>query len=124
MKKNLKSAGFTLIELLAVITIMGILMMVAIPSVSRTIENSRRDTFADVAKQYINTIRDADGKYILNIGTGAYLSAGAKIIGNSSIGDWCTVGVNTVLHNKFLPNRHLAYNDYDGKLIIKKHDNM
>lgn len=71
----------------------------------------------------VNTIRDADGKYILNIGTGAYLSAGAKIIGNSSIGDWCTVGVNTVLHNKFLPNRHLAYNDYDGKLIIKKHDN-
>ena len=59
MKKNLKSAGFTLIELLAVITIMGILMMVAIPSVSRTIENSRRDTFADVAKQYINTVRDA-----------------------------------------------------------------
>ena len=59
MKKNLKSAGFTLIELLAVITIMGILMMVAIPSVSRTIENSRRDTFANVAKQYINTVRDA-----------------------------------------------------------------
>ena len=59
MKKNLKSAGFTLIELLAVITIMGILMMVAIPSVSRTIENSRRDTFADVAKQYINTVRNA-----------------------------------------------------------------
>ena len=59
MKKNLKSAGFTLIELLAVITIMGILMMVAIPSVSRTIENSRRDAFADVAKQYINTVRNA-----------------------------------------------------------------
>ena len=59
MKKNLKSAGFTLIELLAVITIMGILMMVAIPSVSRTIENSRRDAFADLAKQYINTVRNA-----------------------------------------------------------------
>ncbi len=56
---KLNKAGFTLIELLAVITIMGILMMVAIPSVSRTIENSRRDTFADNALTYINTIRNA-----------------------------------------------------------------
>ena len=70
MKKNLKSAGFTLIELLAVITIMGILMMVAIPSVSRTIENSRRDTFANVAKQYINTVRNAVLADELTCGTG------------------------------------------------------
>ena len=56
--KKINSKGFTLIELLAVITIMGILMMVAIPSVSRTIENSRRDTFATVAKEYVNSIRN------------------------------------------------------------------
>ena len=47
--------GFTLIELLAVITIMGILMMVAIPTVSRTIENSRKDTFIDTAKKYADS---------------------------------------------------------------------
>lgn len=51
--------GFTLIELLAVITIMGILMMVAIPSVSRVIENTRRDAFLDNAKVYINAVRQA-----------------------------------------------------------------
>ena len=49
--------GFTLVELLAVIVIMGILMMVAIPSVTRTIENSRKDSFVDIAKSYGNSAR-------------------------------------------------------------------
>ena len=55
----MNSKGFTLIELLAVITIMGILLLVAIPAISRTIENSRRDAFVDVTKTYINTVRSA-----------------------------------------------------------------
>ena len=57
MKKNLNNKGFTLIELLAVIVIMGVLMMVAIPAVTKYIEKSKKDTFIDTTKAYINAAR-------------------------------------------------------------------
>lgn len=55
MKNN--SKGFTLIELLAVIVILGILMITAIPAVTKYINNSKKDTFADSASAYINSAR-------------------------------------------------------------------
>ena len=55
--KKMNAKGFTLIELLAVITIMGILMIVAIPAVTRTIENSRKDTFVNTVQNYVGGLK-------------------------------------------------------------------
>ena len=50
--------GFTLIELLAVIIILGILMIIAIPSVTKYISDSRKSSYIDTAKEIIGGARN------------------------------------------------------------------
>ena len=54
MKKN----GFTLIELLAVIIILGVLMIIAIPSVTRYIDESRKSVYVSTAKSIVGGARN------------------------------------------------------------------
>lgn len=56
--------GFTLIELLAVIIILGILMIIAIPSVTKYINDSRKSSYIDTAKELVGAARNLvnDGK--------------------------------------------------------------
>ena len=53
-----KKKGFTLIELLAVIIILGILMIIAIPSVTSYISDSRKSAYVDTAKEIISGARN------------------------------------------------------------------
>ena len=57
-KSTKKKKGFTLIELLAVIIILGILMIIAIPSVTRYINDSRKSAYIDTAKEIVGGTRN------------------------------------------------------------------
>jgi len=54
MKKKKRNGGFTLIELLAVIIILGILMLIAIPSVTEYISSTRKKIYIATANKYID----------------------------------------------------------------------
>ena len=55
--RNKKKKGFTLIELLAVIIILGIIMIIAIPSIAEYIDYSRRNSYVATAKGYLDATR-------------------------------------------------------------------
>ncbi len=76
----MNNKGFTLIELLAVIVILGVLLAIAVPSVSKYINTAKKSTYvinvkeyADAAKKELNLI-DSEFEYPVNYGEATIIS--------------------------------------------------
>lgn len=61
--KKLNKKGFTLIELLAVIIILGVLLLIAVPSVSKYITNSRMDTYETNLTRLVDAVSNEVNSY-------------------------------------------------------------
>ena len=99
--KKLNKKAFTLIELLAVIIILGILMIIAIPSVTEYINNSRKSAYVDTASAFISAARTKVNElkelkltsenvlYFIEVGNAAEQSCvSLEKGGNSPYGKW------------------------------------
>lgn len=116
--KNKK--GFTLIELLAVIIILGVLMIIAIPSVTTYIQNSRKSAYVDTSAAYVEAVRTKvnEGKdfRLFSTVTLYLIPVGDKLIGGTEGGHSC-VSVESGGQSPFSDTWDYAYVGvtYDGK---------
>ncbi len=103
-----KKNGFTLIELLAVIIILGILMIIAIPSVTRYISDSRKNAYIDTAKEIIAGARNLvnEGKLeMYDTSTAYYLPSSCIKTENASKSPY----------GEFVKDKTYVVVTYDGK---------
>ena len=70
MKKN---NGFTLIELLAVITVLAIVLLIAVPAIGNVIEKSKKNTFESSAKGLLDAANYFHSKNILSLSEEPYI---------------------------------------------------
>src|SRR5574344_44603 len=97
---KLNKKGFTLIELLAVIVILAILVTVSIPSITKYMDSSRKETFAINVSRAIEAIRTD-------------ISSGAV----SSTKKYTLAEINALLDKKL--NKSSYGNNYDSSSYIE-----
>lgn len=135
-KHNIKKKGFTLIELLAVIVILGILMVIAIPAVTRYIEKSKKEAFIKEINSLVDTVRygitSNDSKYSMNgettnafdlskidLENGKKTSLTGTLTVNTKDNTY-TVKVTGSKYNYCLPNRLIEKIDLDSVIPCQK----
>ena len=71
-----KKNGFTLVELLAVIVVLALIMIIAIPSVLKVMNNARRQSFALYIEKVVTAVQT---QYVYDAATGDIPGAGVYI---------------------------------------------
>lgn len=54
--KRLNKKGFTLIEILAVVIILGVLLIIAVPTIGKYVEESRKNTYVTLARNLVDSV--------------------------------------------------------------------
>ena len=104
-----KKRGFTLIELLAVIVIVGILLIIAIPSVSRYLKRGTDEYYKSLEKTVLLSGRDYLNDY--------------KTLFPKEIGNVTVVPLNELLINNYVdPVLDSNKKECDAKFTVKKVD--
>lgn len=63
--------GFTLVELLAVIVVLAVIILIAMPSVMNSMAKARRNSFVIEANEIIKSAQTAYSEYLMNGGSGS-----------------------------------------------------
>ena len=119
-----KKKAFTLIELLAVIIILGVIMLIAIPSVTRYINDSRKKTYIDTARQYIKgatTLVNSGELEVYDTGVTYYIPNSCIELesgGNSPFGEFDSAYIIVTYDNKTY-NYYWISRDTSGQGINK-----
>lgn len=67
----------------------------------------------------VNTSQDASGNPAPHLGRGLFLGAHSKIIGNQTIGNRVSVGVNAMIYGQDVPEDSVVIANADGKVEIR-----
>jgi len=125
--------GFTLVELLAVIIILGVLVLITVPTVTKIISSSKKNIGEEGVRNYVKAVGNA---ILLNETKGLIIEDGTYPIdqyGNICLGEFtnkaCTdekkleididgerpiLGIITIKNGKVVEVNNLEYNKYIG----------
>lgn len=119
----MKTKGFTLVELLAVIVLLSVLLVIAVPSIL----NTKNNALGAISKQEKENLQDAGNMVgidlndptsdIYNCKSGSWIKT---CTGCSCNSNYAKVTVEALVDNGYFDDKN---NKYEGSLTITKSDN-